>query len=392
MELNKVVIHYSEIAIKGGNRKHFENLLMKNIQKAVGKFMNGGEQRYGKIILNIKDLDESGKGELISSLQKVPGIVSFCIGVSASLDFESIKERVLALVKQAGDFGTFRISTKRGNKKFSMSSPQINEELGGLILDNFGSSRVKLKGADLEVFVEIGELEAHIYTSSEKYLGVGGLPVGSGGRVVVSLSGGLDSPVAAYMVMKRGLEVVYVHVHNSTVGGGRVKDKIKELTKILSSYQPLKSKLYIIPFDKLQQEVIMNVPSALRMIVYRRIMMRLLNEVAVKVKASGIVTGDSFGQVASQTLENQLCIRDASILPVFSPLIGMNKEEIIRVARDIGTFDTSILPGEDCCSFMIAKNPETKAKLAEIKKHEDKITNMDSLVEQAIKESEIIHI
>ncbi len=375
-----IIIHYGEIALKGGNRDFFEDALVKNLRLVIGKDNGFVVNKYGKIIIDLKE--KSNLDEITSKLLKVPGIVYFSPCFVVGLDTNEIINKSLEIIKNK-EFSTFRVSTRRSNKKFSLSSEDFDKLLGEKILDNNPDKKVKLRNSDLELSVDISDKEAYIYT--DKIKGIGGLPVGTSGTVISSLSGGIDSPVASFMSMKRGCKVVFVHIHNNSFQGSVVKEKIISLVKTLKDYQiGVNTELFIVPFDDIQKQIIISVPPKLRMIVYRRFMMKIINLVARKVKAKAVITGDSIGQVASQTLENIMCIQDSSKLPVLSPLIGMNKEEIVDISKKIGTFDTSIIQGNDCCSFMIAKSPETHGKLEEIRAVEEKIENKEKLIEDAV--------
>ncbi len=373
---NSIIVHYSEIGTKGKNRGYFENLLINNIKKAIGN--NSIYKRYGYVIGNI-----SKNEEIRQKLSKIPGIANFSFAIKEKLDLELIKKTALEIAK-ANKFKNFKINAKRSNKRFSKSSAGINEEIGECIKNKL-NKEVNLKNPELEIFIEIGEKEAFLYT--EKFDGIGGLPVGASGNVIISLSGGIDSPVAAYSMMKRGCRAIFVHIFNKTINNEASLDKIERIAKILNEMQH-SSKLYIVPFEELQKEIIENVPARLRMIVYRRHMMQILNKIADKENAKAIATGDNLGQVASQTIENLNLIWDKSDKIVLNPLIGMNKGEIIEIAKKIGTYEISILPYNDCCSFMIAKHPETKGKKEEIEKFEKNIDK--ELAGKAAENSKII--
>ncbi len=296
---------------------------------------------------------------------------------------EISKTSIKMLKKQ--EFDSFKVVCKRSNKTFKFKSLEISAQIGGDIHEIL-KKKVDVKNPKLILNIEICDKEAYVY--SNKINGVGGLPVGSSGKMICSLSGGIDSPVAAYMMMKRGCKIIFVHIHNDTQADKAVLSKITDLVEQLNNYQ-LNSKLYIVPFGELQRRIIAVVPSKLRMIVYRRFMLKIINKIAYKERAKAIITGDSIGQVASQTIDNMTCIRESSELPVFSPLIGMNKEEIIILSRKIGTFETSIRPYPDCCSFMIAEHPETRAEIETIKKAEEHIENQDELIKESIKKAEV---
>ncbi|MCD6331223.1 MAG: tRNA 4-thiouridine(8) synthase ThiI [Thermoplasmata archaeon] len=368
-----ILIHYGEIGIKGKNRVVFENCLIRNISKALGNYAKKISKEYGRIIV----FEENGKEEIKKRLEKIPGIENFSFVHETKLDIEEIKRKALEIAK-GKKFTTFKISTKRANKDFPYSSMQVNEIVGEEIRKKL-NKKVDLENAELTIFIEIGNKNAYIYT--EKYEGVGGLPVGTEGKVISLLSGGIDSPVASWLMMKRGCKVIFAHFYNEKLVAK--PSKAEEIVKKLNECQ-LESIAYYIPFADLQYEIIKEVPAKYRMIVYRRFMAKIANELARIEKAKAIVTGDSLGQVASQTLENLLCIYDASSLPVLSPLIGFDKKEIVEMAKKIGTYEISIKPYEDCCTFMVAKHPATKAKLEEIKEMESRVKiDLEKIIERA---------
>jgi tRNA uracil 4-sulfurtransferase len=383
--MDTLIVHYSEIGTKGKNRKKFERQLIGNLENFLGDLVKKVYRRYGIIVC---DLSEGFEEEEIKGiLGRIPGVANFSFAIKTKLDYKDIEKKSFELLKNK-KFKTFRVSSRRSNKSFKMRSKEINETLGGKIASDL-KKKVDLKNGELDLRVEIGEKEAFVYT--DKFSGVYGLPVGSSGKLICSLSGGLDSPVAAYLMMKRGCEIVFVHIFNKTLSGGAVKDKIGKIVSGLEKIQG-SSKIYFVPFEEIQKEIIKHTKSDSRMIIYRRVMMRILNKVSEKEGSRGIVTGDSLGQVASQTIENIEVIRESSEKPVLSPLIGMNKEEIIDIAKKIGTYEASIIPVEDCCSFMIAENPKTKARLKDIEAYEKKIgeKKIEELVRKAVKEAEIL--
>lgn len=375
-----VVVHYSEIGLKGGNRNFFEDKLVENLRKVLGKKVIRVYKRYGRFICELKT--DNGVKEI---LEKIPGVANFGFAVKCKLDMNDIREKVLGLLK-GKKFESFRITSTRSFKGFKKTSREINEIIGGCVIDKF-DKKVKLKNPDIEIFIEIGEKEVFVFL--EKIQGIGGLGVGSSGKLICSLSGGIDSPVAGFMMMKRGCKVVFVHIHNENLVKESVLEKLKNIVNELTKVQ-LDSKFYVVPFEKIQKQIIMNVPAKFRMIVYRRVMMKIINDIAKKEKAKGIVTGDSIGQVASQTIDNLNCIYDACLIPVFSPLIGLNKEEIIKTAEKIGTFKHSVVAYPDCCSFMIAKHPETKGKLSDIIKLEKNIKNQEKLIKDCVSGAKVL--
>jgi len=382
---NKIVIHYSEIATKGGNRPFFEEKLTSSLKDSLGSFVTKVYKRYGRIVA---DINPKADLESINSiLSTLPGVAFFSFALSSKLDIKELEKSALKLIEKE-DFETFKVSARRSNKDFRLRSDQINIEVGSFIVDKL-NKKVQMKNPDIEVHVDVCEKEAFVYCC--KHPGIGGLPLGSGGKLVCSLSGGIDSPVAAFMMMKRGCRIIFVHFFNNTQASSSVKSKIRNLVQQLTRIQ-LNSKLYIVPFDEIQKEIIKGIPSESRMIIYRRFMMRILNEIAKREKSKAIVTGDSLGQVASQTVENLQCIYAASGIPVFSPLIGLNKEEIIILSKKIGTYELSIEPYPDCCSFMIAKHPETRANCEKIIVLEESIQEKDALIESAISKSELLKL
>ncbi|GAB4177728.1 MAG: tRNA 4-thiouridine(8) synthase ThiI [Geothermobacteraceae bacterium] len=377
----RIVIHYSEIAIKGKNRAYFENALVKRIRQAVA----GRAQvykRYGRVVC----VPEAGADleKIRDNLTRVPGIAHFSIGLAADKDVEAIKEKAAQLLEKA-PFETFGVRTKRSDKTFPVNSNEISRQVGGYLAASL-NKKVNLTNPDLWLYIELTHRETLIY--SEKIPGPGGLPVGVSGRVVASLSGGIDSPVASWMMMKRGCEVIFGHIRNETQFAGGAVNKIENLVATLARSQR-RARLYIFPFGDIQRRIIAFVPAKNRMIIYRRCMMRLLNMLAEKEGAGAIVTGDSLGQVASQTLDNMRCIQAASERPVLAPLVGLNKDEIIAIAEKVGTFEDSIQPYPDCCSFMIAPHPETRADLAEIEQQEANIEGLDELLQQCLEQAEL---
>ncbi|MBR9683913.1 tRNA 4-thiouridine(8) synthase ThiI [Candidatus Woesearchaeota archaeon] len=379
--MNHIIIHYSEIGTKGNNRDFFEKKLVENIKKSLGDVVSKVYRRYGRIIGVLQKKIEVS--EVVEVLDKLPGISNFSFALKSKLDIKDIKKKAVEVLREQ-EFTSFKAETKRSNKDFPLTSPEVNGEVGGAVIEELGK-KVDVKNPEMRVFIEIGEKEAFVY--SYKYSGVGGLPVGTAGKVISSLSGGIDSPVASFLLMKRGCKVIFVHILNKTQARGALT-KVEELVEQLTKIQ-LNSKLYIVPFEKIQKEIIMKVPSKLRMIVYRRFMMQIINQIVKMEGAKGIVTGDSVGQVASQTLENINCIYDAASWPVFAPLIGTNKEEIVNLAKQIGTYELSIQPYPDCCSFMIAKHPETKGNLKVVQEVEAAIEDAEKLIAESVVGAEV---
>ena len=376
--MNRIVIHYSEIALKGKNRRQFEDVLLRHVRTALGPLAHEVRKQQGRLVC--KPANHADPQQVREILTCIPGIVNFSLGHSAPKDVEAIGGRAVNLLAER-EFTTFGVKTKRTDKAFPMTSEEISRAVGASILRGLEGKKVDLRSPDLWLYIELTGKEATLFT--EKHLGPGGLPVGSSGDVMVSLSGGIDSPVAAYMLMKRGCRAIFAHIRNETQFASGVTDKIEKLVEVLTRYQ-LRSTLYQVPFGDLQRRIIAFVASEYRMIIYRRCMMRILNQLAAREGAKAIVTGDAVGQVASQTLSNLHCIQNASQLPVLSPLVGMNKDETITLAKQIGTYDHSIVPYPDCCSFMIAQHPETRGVLEIVNQFEANIDGLEELLLAAV--------
>jgi tRNA uracil 4-sulfurtransferase len=372
-----ILVHYSEIGLKGKNRESFERRLMDNIRAALPGCRV--QRLQGRLSVDYGGSDDEARGRL----SKVPGISSFSFAVRTGKDMDEVKEALDGLIEGLSA-KTFAIDAMRSDKAFPHTSMDMNRMLGDHVGKKTGW-KVDLRKPDVTISVEVTYREAFSYR--EKIAGLSGLPVGSGGRLVSLLSGGIDSPVASFRMMRRGCEVVFVHFHNWTSEKDVVRDKVERLVKVLSSYQP-RTRLYMVPFEEIQKEMVMKVPSDYRMIVYRRMMFRIAGLIAQNERALGFVTGDSVGQVASQTLENIGCIYPAAgSLPVLAPLAGDNKEDIMGEARKIGTYGISILPYSDCCSFLVAQHPQTRARLRDVEKIEEGM-DIEALAVKAMEAAE----
>jgi len=372
-----VICHYHEVALKQKNRRIFEKKLRTNIAFALSDLV--GQRMvmrgYGrlKIVLPF-GFDEREKLEIVRSrLSNVFGIVNFGIGLSVGLDIEDICEASIKVI-EGKSFNTFRVKTKRQNKNFPLNSTEVNKQVGAFIIEHFKNNgadvKVDLKNPDLTVYVEIVDKEVYVY--ADRFKGPGGLPVGSSGKVVALISAGFDSPIASLLMMKRGAKVVFVHFHSYPYTSYDSIEQVREIVKILSKYQ-LHSKLYIVPIAEAQRIIVLNAPVGLRTILYRRLMVRIAEKVAQIEGAEALVTGESLGQVASQTLRNIRVINQVATLPILRPLIGIDKEEIIQKAKEVGTYEISSQPYDDCCSFLTGRHPETWANLDEILEIEKKL-------------------
>jgi thiamine biosynthesis protein ThiI len=376
-----IIVHYDELGLKGNNRDFFINKLIRNIKNIVGSDVSV-KNGASKILITGVTGGTSATGETIEIFEKlrlIPGISSFSPATICETDLEKIKEASLKVLQHYSP-KTFKIETVREYKAFPLKSPEVSREVGGFILQNTTDVNVDVHHPELLIKLEIEHHKTLIL--GKKEIGVGGLPIGTGGKLVCLLSGGIDSPVAAFEMMKRGAEIIFVHFQNKTINKVGVESKIKRLVEKLSAIQG-PAKLFIIPFENLQKEVIKNIPAEIRMIVYRRLMFKIAAEIAQKEKALALVTGDSFAQVASQTLENLSVVYSVTPMLKLAPLIGRNKLEIIEIAKKIGTLEISNEPYGDCCSLLLAKHPETHARLAVVENAEKNLENVETLISQA---------
>lgn len=385
-----ILVRYGEILLKGLNRPVFENKLISNIKRAIHKLGKVSIIKSQARIYIEPEEENYDFDEALSLLSKVFGIVSVSPVWKIDSSFESIKEYSLRMVKdliKREGYKTFKVETKRGNKRFPMDSPEISRELGGHILSNVPELSVDVKKPDFILYVEVREFT---YIYSEIIPAVCGMPIGSNGKSMLLLSGGIDSPVAGWMIAKRGVEIEAVHFYSYPYTSERAKEKVIELAKILASYC-YKINLHIVPFTDIQLEINEKCPHEELTIVMRRVMMQIAEMIAKKTGALALVTGESVGQVASQTIESLAVTNAVVSLPVFRPLIGMDKNEVIDIARKIGTFETSILPYEDCCTVFVAKHPSTKPKLDKILLSESKL-DIEELINKAVENTEVLTI
>ncbi len=378
--MDSVVVHYGEIALKKGKRTYFENLLVENIKKALQKEkIQGARKIFGRVLIT---LNEASNTESITrKLQCVPGINSFAFCQKVKANVELFKTAVEDLARKQ-DKNIFMIRTKKAGKEFELGSIEVNKQVGEHIVKKFGYS-VDLENPEVAFYIEIVNNIAFVYSDKDVVQGIGGLPTGSSGTIACLISGGIDSPVAAWYMMKRGCNVVFVHFYNRSITSDASLQKVRDLVNRLTAYQ-LKSELHVVDFTRLQDQVVLNIPADYRMIIYRRFMLRIAEEIARKEKAGALATGENLAQVASQTLENLNAISKATEMQIFRPLIGFDKDEIIKIARKIGTYEISIQPYGDCCSYMIAEHPQTKAKLNFVEELEKKL-NVNELVDDAVR-------
>lgn len=362
--MDSVLIRYHEIALKKGNRPYFTELLKRNLLAAV-KDLGVKEVRSlpARLLLTLKsDIDQTTATDRIGA---VFGVANFSLVERTPRDMDALRASILDALDGAR-FESFRIDTQRGDKTFPLTSPEINRVLGAAVKEKSGA-RVDLENPALTVFVEI--LPRDAFFGFNKLPGPGGLPVGASGRVVSLISGGIDSPVASYRMMQRGCRLIFVHFHSAPYQDKTSQEKVRELIKTLTRHQ-YTSRLYLVPFGEIQRQIVAAVARPLRVVLYRRMMLRIAEAIARNQKAKALVTGESLGQVASQTLENMAVIQQAAALPILRPLVGMDKQEIIDQARRIGTFDISSIPDQDCCQLFVPKHPATKAELTDVEQAE----------------------
>lgn len=379
-----ILIRYGEIALKGLNRNYFINLLVHNIRAALGEGARV-KKVQGRIIAEV---EESERDAAIEKLRHVFGIVSFSPAVVVESDQAVIEETVREAVG-ALDFNTFRVRAKRADKTFPMNSQDFAAHLGGVILRHVPDIKVDLHNPDVTVWVEVRE---QTYVYHEFIKGPGGLPVGCSGKTGLLLSGGIDSPVAGYMMAKRGLRPTAIYFHAFPYTSERAKEKVLSLARILSQYTG-RLKVYVVPFTDLQLKIIELCPERQITILIRRYMARIAEAIAEKEELGSLTTGESLGQVASQTQESLLVTNEAAHLPVLRPLIGFDKQEIVELAQKIGTFETSILPYEDCCTIFVPKHPDTRPKLEAVKESEKALEDIaPELIKKAVEDAEIVTV
>ncbi len=388
-KIDLILLKYGEIALKGLNKPLFERKLLDNIKSRldrIGKF----SVRRAQSTVYVEPLAETADmQQALKILEKIFGIVNICPVVKCEKNMESIARTAIECVNELSPKGkSFKVEAKREDKKFPLNSPQIARELGGMILDEVEGLCVDVHHPEITVNVEIRG-EAYVYTSKIK--GAGGMPVGTNGKSTILLSGGIDSPVAGYMISKRGVELEAVHFHSHPYTSDRAKEKVIDLAKKMAAYCG-KIRLHIVPFTEIQLDIIDKCPENYLTVIMRRIMMRIAEKISVNNGSAALITGESIGQVASQTMESLVCTDNAVSIPVFRPLIGMDKEEIVAISKKIETYETSILPYEDCCTIFVPKHPKTKPNLAEITEAEKALENIDEMIEKAIAEEELLII
>ncbi len=386
-----ILVKYGEIILKGLNRSRFEDMLIANMKKAVGK-KNIAEMKKSQAVIYIAPSEEGDIDEMISKLKKVFGIVF----IARAGVFDKNMDAILTdgadyIVQSLYGVRTFKVESKRSDKAFPLKSPEISSEMGGAILDRLPNINVDVQNPEALVRVEIRENVSYIYSDSARERGMGGMPTGSSGKATILLSGGIDSPVAAWMIAKRGVEIDAVHFFSPPYTSELAKEKVIKLARIVSGYTG-RYNLYIVPFTEQQLAIRGNCPEEHLTLIMRRMMMMTAERIALKNNSNALITGESLGQVASQTI-HALAVTNECVntLPVFRPLIGMDKNEIIEIARKIETFETSILPYEDCCTVFVPKHPTTKPRLDKILESQSRL-DMEYWVSKAVEETEVFYI
>ncbi len=388
-----IIVRYGEISLKGGNRSAFERRLVHNIRDHLWEFPALKVVRQsGRIVIEV---DDANADDVLSRVANVFGVYSVSRAVIVQQNLDDMTQAAIALLRtrresllqevaQVGGL-TFKIAAKRADKMFELSTPQLNEELGARILEQYEGTKVDVHEPLAIVYVEVREDGAYIYL--DKQSAVGGMPVGSAGRVGLLLSGGIDSPVAGWLSLKRGVELEAIHFHSYPFTSERALQKVETLAGILANWGG-SVRLHTVGFTEVQSEIRKHCPDSLSVTVMRRMMLRIAEGIALSREWQALVTGESLGQVASQTLESIRTINDVTRMPILRPLISEDKVDIIRRARQIGTYETSILPYEDCCTVFLPKRPRTRPTIAEAEQAEETL-DVDELVNKAVLNTEM---
>ncbi|MBR0082296.1 MAG: tRNA 4-thiouridine(8) synthase ThiI [Clostridia bacterium] len=382
-----LLVRYAEIHLKGLNRPYFERMLVDRMRDALLPLRARIEREQGRVF--VYDLPEESIAEAAAKICGVFGVHSVSPALCVEKNWDSIRTAAISLVAPDADKPTtFKCFAKRSDKRFPMTSEQICRELGHVLLDAYETLSVDVHHPALKVTVEVRQQSAFVFT--KEMLGVGGMPVGTNGKAMLLISGGIDSPVAGYMIAKRGVALSAVHFYSYPYTSERARDKVVELTKIVARYAG-EIDLYLVPFTEIQLAIYDRCPSSETTVLMRRLMMKIAERIANQCGAQALVTGEAIGQVASQTMDSLACTDDAVSLPVFRPLIGFDKEEIVERAQKIGTFETSILPFEDCCTVFVPQHPVTRPKVEQLRQSEA-LVDFEPMIESAIAATECMKI
>ncbi|ADC48777.1 thiamine biosynthesis protein ThiI [Alkalihalophilus pseudofirmus OF4] len=389
MEYNHILIRFGELALKGKNRSFFEKQLLQNMKFTLKGLSNLTFKRtYGRIVI---ELNGENHEPVMEKLSNIFGIHSFSLALKVENDVDEMKKAALGILKEqqaAEGIKTFKITSKRAYKPFPIDSQQLNQMIGGYVLSQSEDISVDVHNPDLDIRVEVRETAT--YLTFGQYPGAGGLPVGTGGKVLLMLSGGIDSPVAGYLTMKRGARIEAVHFHSPPYTNERALQKVKDLAQTLTKYGS-SIRLHLVPFTEIQQYLHKEAPSNYQMTLMRRMMLRISERIARERDILAIASGESLGQVASQTLHSMNTINEVTNLPIIRPLITMDKLEVIDIAKKIDTFETSILPFEDCCTIFLPSDSKTRPKREHANKFE-KYLEFDKYVNDAVERTESVQI
>lgn len=381
--MRSIVIHYNEIALKGKNRPYFTTRLVRNLREAT----KGAGVSYVRVLNGRFEMELGPSADIDDVRRRVSrvfGVGNFARAGRTGVDLDQIGRDIIDGLKDQPAPASFRIAARRADKRHAMTSMDIERAIGAMVQSATGW-KVDLARPHLVIHVEM--LGDETFYSFGKERGAGGLPTGVSGRVACLLSGGIDSPVAAWRMMRRGCRVHFIHFHSYPVLSRASQEKAVELARLLTEWQ-LHSRLHLVSFAPIQQKALMTVDPALRVVVYRRLMLRIAEQIARRVRAQALVTGEVIGQVASQTLENMTVIDAAASLPVLRPLIGMDKDEIVDAAKTLGSFPISIIPDQDCCTLFTPKHPATRASMAQVEDAE-RALDADELIQTAIASAEL---
>ncbi len=385
-----VIAHYHELALKGNNRDYFEQCLITNIRTALKDVgIRQVENLHSRIRIR---LSPEAPAEMVQNrLMRICGIANFLPGRVVPLqladpNLDALATAVLEEI-ESHSFTTFRVTARRADKRLTLTSMDVEKALGAAVCART-RKKVSLKNPDLTIYIELLSKEA--FCSAKKIEGPGGMPVGVSGKVACLISGGIDSPVAAYRMVKRGCLASFIHFSGRPLVSRASEEKVHELVRHLTAFQ-YNSRLYVIPFGEIQREIVLSAPAPFRIVLYRRMMIRIAQELARKEQCWALVTGDSLGQVASQTPQNLCTIEEAAELPILRPLIGMDKREIIDEARRLGTYETSIEPDQDCCTLFVPPHPSTKTRLEDVHKVE-RLIDVSTLVKRGMEKAELTEL
>ncbi|GAA4072792.1 tRNA uracil 4-sulfurtransferase ThiI [Amphibacillus indicireducens] len=386
MLYDHIILKYGEISLKKKNRKDFIKQLRRNVKRQLSQFSNlevESSREWMMIKLNGED-----PNQIIPICQRIFGIQNMSVAVKVDNDLDSIKQAALFALQEADNVKTFKVSVRRANKEFPYNSPEMNQIIGGHLLSNTDNVTVDVHNPDLNVNINIRDNFSYI--TSKRYPGVGGLPVGSSGSTLLQLSGGIDSPVAGYLAMSRGLRIEAIHFHSPPYTSDGAKQKVIDLTRKLAEHGH-DIKIHVIPFTAMQQKIHREIPFGYSMTVMRRMMLRISEIVALNRGILSITNGESLGQVASQTLESMHAINSVTNFPILRPLITMDKQEIIKIAQEVDTYPISIRPFDDCCTVFVPSSPKTKPRKDKVEYYESQL-DLTKELEELLANIEVIHV